>query len=131
MLPLRIAGNTRAVGKNQPEYRTIYIRDFENEGMPYMASSWELTPDEEMAATADGGGFCVWVKTATDDQVALMRPVTDEEKRLISAGCAVTLVIDGSNHPPISPTVVPDVSNYAPARRGMDVFVNPLMADAL
>lgn len=46
MLINRIAGATRIMGADQDEFRNLPIRDKLIDGVNYMGSSWQPTPDE-------------------------------------------------------------------------------------
>lgn len=57
MIPARIHGATRAMGKDQPEYITLWIKDEVIDGCPVMTAVFEPTPLE--LAHLMGGGKVV------------------------------------------------------------------------
>lgn len=46
MLPMRISNATRVLGESQDEYHALTIRDEMVNGINYMTSLWEPTPQE-------------------------------------------------------------------------------------
>lgn len=54
MIAARIRGFTRAMGKDQPEYRTLYIRDERTDDGNVMVSAWEPTKEQLDALNAGG-----------------------------------------------------------------------------
>lgn len=77
MTPLRIAGATRGMGKDQPGYATLWIRD-------------------EAIPTRDADGEAV----VAPSMMSLWEP-TPEEVLKIAAGAPIKLLIIGSVHPPV------------------------------
>jgi len=72
MIPMRIEGFTREMGKHQDEYFTVAIRDVVDEtGTPYMVSAWEPTP-QELATLQAGGSVQLWIMGTQFPPVALV-----------------------------------------------------------
>jgi hypothetical protein len=77
VIPARITGATRAMGKDQPGYTTLWIRD-------------------EVIVSLDASGEVAHVPSMT----SLWEPTPDEIAK-IAAGAPIKLMIIGTSHPPV------------------------------
>lgn len=77
MLPGRIEGSTRILGAPSSWDPSVSgpcaglaVRDLVDNGLPWMVSSWEPTP-EELAQLVAGGRIQLWVQGVSHPVVAL------------------------------------------------------------
>ena len=54
MIPLRISNATRRLAESQDEFTSLSILDEEVDGVPYMTSLWEPSPQELRDLIAGG-----------------------------------------------------------------------------
>lgn len=93
------------MAKDQDEYHSLWIRDFEHKGRPFTMCAYELTPDE--LCRVDAGANVALAVLTTCGNLWGAQLVLDEIQRVeLLEAAAVSIVMEGPGFAPIAPLVM-------------------------